>query len=195
MRMSLAFAAQVSMRSEAAGRPWMDWEVVYPMAWRSGCATRHPRSSGWGTGPPSWSVVEWRRVFEVHGVPHGRPLPDLVEGALVAVCPELVPRSRAKFQARQAFCCILEVVCWHRHTRLAHTCGNLSLRPANCSLLASSCITCLSTLQPPHVVTTQGEEFGRTLDYQGLTRKMGRVSKVRTATRGILVMAPETIDG
>ena len=100
MRMSLAFAAQVSMRSEAAGRPWMDWEVVYPMAWRSGCATRLPRSSGWGTGPPSWSVVEWRRVFEVHGVPHGRPLPDLVEGALVAVCPELVPRSRAKFQAR-----------------------------------------------------------------------------------------------
>ncbi|CAE7268124.1 CCDC33 [Symbiodinium natans] len=26
--------------------------------------------------------------IRVHGVPHGRPLPDLVEGALVAVCPE-----------------------------------------------------------------------------------------------------------
>ena len=38
---------------------------------------------------------------EVHGVPHGRPLPDLVEGALVAVCPELASEPS---QMTRVFC-------------------------------------------------------------------------------------------
>ena len=121
-------------------------------------------------------------MSEVHEVPHGRPLPDLVEGGLVAVCPELVPRRlEVRFQAGSRLVAASSRSSVGTDTRDLRIPVATYLYDQRIALCLHHLLVCTSD---PYSVATQGEEFGGALD-QGMTCKMVKVSKFRTPTRGM----------